>query len=125
MTHTYRTRLGGAQQLHQLPRASGPCVLPGPAVRACATRRGEHPHRPAVPPVQLHYLETPVTTRSRPEGAAEHADQQAVLDLIRAELAEQPSEETVRAVGRRWCQQVTAMADAIADACPTRTSDGG
>jgi hypothetical protein len=37
-----------------------------------------------------------------------------VLDSIRADLREQPSEVSVRGAARRWTNAITAMADEIA-----------
>ncbi|MFJ4785480.1 hypothetical protein [Streptomyces sp. NPDC088794] len=46
--------------------------------------------------------------------AAERARRQLTIDAIRADLDAQPSPRSVLAAGRRWCNQVTAMAEALA-----------
>ena len=45
--------------------------------------------------------------------ADERARRRLTVDAIRADLEAQPSPRSVLAAGRRWCAEVTAMADAI------------
>lgn len=56
----------------------------------------------------------PVDDEIRIRYAAERARHQLTLDSIRADLGEQPSPRSVLAAGRRWCAQITAMADVVA-----------
>jgi ATP:corrinoid adenosyltransferase len=48
--------------------------------------------------------------------AAERAQRQLTLAAIRADLQAQPSARSVLAAGRHWCADITAMADAVAQA---------
>lgn len=63
----------------------------------------------------------PVDTEPADEQGAQHLELvrvqarfQLVLDSIRADLGEQPSEVSVRGAARRWCNAITAMADEVA-----------
>jgi hypothetical protein len=46
--------------------------------------------------------------------AAERARHQLTVAAIRADLEAQPSPRSVLAAGRRWCNEITAMAEALA-----------
>lgn len=59
----------------------------------------------------------PVEDEMRVRYAAERARHQLTLDAVRADLEAQPSPRSVLAAGRRWCAQITAMADAVAKEC--------
>lgn len=45
---------------------------------------------------------------------AERARHEIVLGSIAAELAEQPSPRAIRAAGRRWCREITQLAEDLA-----------
>lgn len=62
-----------------------------------------------------------VATPGRPAGddvhlryAAERAQRQLTIGAIRADLEAQPSPRSVLSAARRWCAEITAMADAMA-----------
>ncbi|QFZ75071.1 hypothetical protein GFH48_18965 [Streptomyces fagopyri] len=68
------------------------------------TRHGQDPaDRPVVvnDDVRLRY-------------AAERAQRQLTIDSIRADLEAQPSPRSIQAAARRWCNEITAMAEALA-----------
>ncbi|MFC8201309.1 hypothetical protein ACFUTV_38820 [Streptomyces sp. NPDC057298] len=46
--------------------------------------------------------------------AAERAQRRLTIGAIRADLEAQPSPRSVLAASRRWCAEITAMADAMA-----------
>ncbi|MEH0582817.1 hypothetical protein QA942_01385 [Streptomyces sp. B21-106] len=80
---------------------------------------------PATPPDTGHATEVSVTASTDrrpgewPTAAAalrakwqrEHARRTAAFDAIREHLAEQPSAAAIRSVARRWCRDVTHLAD--------------
>ncbi|MCX5170555.1 hypothetical protein OG616_21420 [Streptomyces antibioticus] len=49
----------------------------------------------------------------RAQWARERARREMALGSIRAHLAEQPSPRSVRAAARRWCTQITALAEDV------------
>ncbi|MEH0551239.1 hypothetical protein [Streptomyces sp. B21-101] len=50
-------------------------------------------------------------TALRAKWQREHARRTATFDAIREHLAEQPSAAAIRSVARRWCRDVTHLAD--------------
>lgn len=46
--------------------------------------------------------------------AAERARRRLTIGAIRTDLEAQPSPRSILAAGRRWCAEITAMADAMA-----------
>ncbi|MEV8546265.1 hypothetical protein [Streptomyces sp. NPDC051572] len=58
----------------------------------------------------------PPSDHTRLRYAAERAQRQLTLDAIRADLEAQPSPRSAQSAGRHWCADITAMADAVAQA---------
>ncbi|WP_328757488.1 hypothetical protein [Streptomyces sp. NBC_00271] len=54
--------------------------------------------------------------RYREQWAREQGRRALVIDSIRAHLAEQPSPRAIRAAARRWCTQITNLADDLVKA---------
>lgn len=65
------------------------------------------------PPKPGTWPDLPATDELRARLRREQARRAAVLGSIRAELEEEPSPNLVRACARRWCADITALADSI------------
>ncbi|MGW6924485.1 hypothetical protein ACWGA9_24890 [Streptomyces sp. NPDC054950] len=85
---------------------------------------------PATPPDTGHATDTSVTASTdrrpgewpisaealRTKWQREHARRTAAFDAIREHLTEQPSAAAIRTVARRWCRDVTHLADDLVKA---------
>jgi hypothetical protein len=86
----------------------GPATTPDPTTHPTAISLAAVPDkRPGGWPSSANTL--------RAKWQREHARRTQAYNAIREHLADQPTANAIRAVARRWCRDVLAAADAIAN----------